>query len=329
MKREAVERKKEESRQERALTNAEHKRRRAAEWEQLTEEEQAARRQRSAEARALRQQQREESLTKWLGAYKCAPRVVVDMDFDEKMFDHEIKSMCQQIMYCWSVIKRAEQPIQLSVCGLQPGTRLHKNLTSKPGISEWQMPISDVPFYELLEDRSNIVYFTADSDNVIRTLDPDKVYVIGGIVDHNRHKGLTLERAQAHRCSHGKLPLEEFLDLTENHGRFSKVLTVNHMVGVLTKFHETKDWPAAFVHAIPARKGIQAQDAASDGTGDGQDDAEDPAANPEEEGEEGGERAGEAAADPERDGCPDAKGETDGHTAAPPENLATASLATG
>lgn len=33
-----------------------------------------------------------------------------------------------------------------------------------------QMPISDVPFYELLEDRSNIVYFTADSDNVIRTL---------------------------------------------------------------------------------------------------------------------------------------------------------------
>lgn len=81
--------------------------------------------------------------------------------------------------------------------------------------------------------------------------------------------------------------------------------------------------------AIPARKGIQTQDAASDGTGDGQDDAEDPAANPEEEGEEGGERAGEAAADPERDGCPDAKGETDGHTAAPPENLATASLATG
>lgn len=38
-------------------------------------------------------------------------------------------------------------------------------------------------------------------------------------------QGLTLERAQANRCSHGKLPLEEFLDLTENHGRVC-VLTV-------------------------------------------------------------------------------------------------------
>jgi tRNA (guanine9-N1)-methyltransferase len=42
-----------------------------------------------------------------------------------------------------------------------------------------------------------LVYLTADSENLITDLDTDKVYVIGGIVDHNRHKLLTYNKAKA------------------------------------------------------------------------------------------------------------------------------------
>jgi hypothetical protein len=40
----------------------------------------------------------------------------------------------------------------------------------------------------LLMDPQNVIYLTADSSNILTTIEPDKVYVIGSIVDHNRHK---------------------------------------------------------------------------------------------------------------------------------------------
>jgi tRNA (guanine9-N1)-methyltransferase len=255
----AFERRNEARKEERAKLASERKRKLEVEWESLTEEQRATKSRINAEARAGRQARKDEHLKKWSAAYAQGPRVLIDMNFDDKMNDKEVKSICQQLMYSWSVIKRSDHPIQLSVCGLTPGTRVHHTLMSKAGIDQWQMPITGTPFHEAAPNKEQIVYLTADSDCIVNTLEPDKVYVIGGLVDRNRHKGITLQLAKAHHCSHGRLPLQEFLDLKkqENQGHFSKILTVNHMVDVLTKYHETKDWLAAFLHAIPSRKNVR------------------------------------------------------------------------
>ena len=43
--------------------------------------------------------------------------------------------------------------------------------------------------YDECFEKEKIVYLTSESDAVLDKMEDDKVYVIGGLVDHNQHKG--------------------------------------------------------------------------------------------------------------------------------------------
>lgn len=68
-----------------------------------------------------------------------------------------------------------------------------------------------------------LVYLTADSPHVLHTLVDEDVYVIGGLVDRNRHKNLCLQRATALGVRHAQLPIAEAVAMSTR-----RVLAVNH-----------------------------------------------------------------------------------------------------
>ena len=64
------------------------------------------------------------------------------------------------------------------------------------GMSNWKITTSGKSYIELLEDqREELVYLTADSEDTLEELDPIKLYIIGGLVDRNRHKNVCANRA--------------------------------------------------------------------------------------------------------------------------------------
>ncbi|GAA5991344.1 hypothetical protein JCM10908_003266 [Rhodotorula pacifica] len=104
--------------------------------------------------------------------------------------------------------------------------------------------------------RSTVVYLTGDSPNILTSLQPGHTYILGGIVDRNRHKFLCLEKAQRLGISHAQLPIGEALPELKTR----KVLTVNQVLEILVKWvdeggKEGKEgWEGALRSVMPTRK---------------------------------------------------------------------------
>ncbi|KAJ3260628.1 tRNA methyltransferase 10 [Boothiomyces macroporosus] len=168
-------------------------------------------------------------------------RVVLDLSFEKYMMEKEIKSTAAQVMYCYSDNRSREKALSLYMTSIEQ----HKDHFTK-------VPNS---FYGLGGDEQpQFCYLTADSPNVITELDPKVIYIVGGIVDKNRHKGLCFQEAEKCKISHGRLPIGEYIKLGTR-----KVLTINH-VAIMGEYVNNKDWKEAFLKVLPARKGAQAKE---------------------------------------------------------------------
>ncbi|EXJ60077.1 hypothetical protein A1O7_04227 [Cladophialophora yegresii CBS 114405] len=105
--------------------------------------------------------------------------------------------------------------------------------------------------------RGEIIYLTSDSPHTLSTLSPYSIYIVGGLVDKNRHKGICYKTACDMGIKTAKLPIGEFLEMSSR-----KVLATNHVVEILLRWFEEAAaggedgaWGRAFLRVIPKRKG--------------------------------------------------------------------------
>ncbi|KAM1033681.1 hypothetical protein ACFX13_037961 [Malus domestica] len=145
-------------------------------------------------------------------------------------------------MYCYTVNKRCSEPghLRLTACKGEMGNALKK----LPGFHNWIIEKEDRSYVEALENEKQT-----------------KIYIVGGLVDRNRWKGITMKKAEEQGIQTAKLPIANYLNMSSSQllsvsllQRTEILLTVNQVIEILLKNMETKDWKEAFFQVIPQRK---------------------------------------------------------------------------
>jgi tRNA (guanine9-N1)-methyltransferase len=181
------------------------------------------------------------------------PTVIIDCEWYTHMSPKELLSLTQQIMYSYASNKDAKRPVRLCIVGV---SEEHCSMIKKlPGFPQWYVTITTETLASLVgketTDTSRFTYLTADSENVldIDVVGPADTLVIGGLVDRNRLKNATATKAAELGIRAAQLPIGEYMQM-----RSSKVLTVNHVVEILTEVLDHRDWGKALGKVIPDRK---------------------------------------------------------------------------
>ncbi|XP_041925993.1 RNA (guanine-9-)-methyltransferase domain-containing protein 2 isoform X2 [Alosa sapidissima] len=176
-------------------------------------------------------------------------RLVVDCSFDSLMVLKDVRKLHKQIQRCYAENRRAAHPVQFYLTSL--GGQLKQNMDERDsGWVNWKDISVKLEHFQEVMRKEDLVYLTSDSSNVLKELDESKAYVIGGLVDHNHHKGITFERAQELGIDHAQLPLGDFVKMNSR-----KVLAVNHVFEIMLAYLEKRDWREAFFTVLPQRKG--------------------------------------------------------------------------
>ena len=197
------------------------------------------------------------------------------------MSKKESKGVGQQIVSCYSDNKKALTRLKFRVTGLKENGIIHNLLLSCNG-GKWEKKESgegDVDnshtafrHHSLLEEAANenkkfpdnpleLIYLSADAEEELETIDNKHIYIIGGLLDHNRLKFATLHRAKELNIRAARLPIGKFVLIQRRH-----VLTINHVFAILQNYLRTNDWEKSLVEVLPKRMEAAVKNSSSNST---------------------------------------------------------------
>ncbi|XP_017477935.1 PREDICTED: tRNA methyltransferase 10 homolog A-like isoform X2 [Rhagoletis zephyria] len=145
-----------------------------------------------------------------------------------------------------------QQSGHLHITGIKTDGRIHSSLKRNDGWENWHLKYHFNQTHNDVFPKEKIVYLTCESDTVLDRIEGDFVYVIGGLVDHNHHKGLCHKRATEIGLRTARLPLSEHVNM-----KTRAVLSTFHVFEILMRVTEGKSWTDAIMETLPVRKGAK------------------------------------------------------------------------
>ncbi|CAK1359003.1 tRNA (guanine(9)-N1)-methyltransferase [Cercospora beticola] len=210
--------------------------------------------------------------------------IMIDCDFDDLMHDGERTSLASQVTRSYSDNKNSPFRAHLTICSF--GGKLRERfetvlagqfkawrgvrtfdenfVQTAQKAKEWMTEEQggklegvfskykdlDEEAQRKLKDEGEVVYLSSEGTEDLLELKPYSTYIIGGLVDKNREKGICHRRATNAGVKTARLPIGHYMDMSSR-----KVLATNHVNEILVKWLECGDWGEAFFKVMPKRKG--------------------------------------------------------------------------
>jgi tRNA (guanine9-N1)-methyltransferase len=180
--------------------------------------------------------------------------IIIDCNWESDHNDSALKSLTQQVMYCYGINRKQERPVIMHLSGLGPRSTANLDkitFRNWTGVTYSSQDYIENQQYSVkaVEGCKQLVYLTSDAEETLHSLDINCAYIIGGIVDRNRLKGATYRKATAQGVRTAKLPIQKYFQL-----RATPVLAVNHVFDILLHFAHSGEWEGALEYALPKRK---------------------------------------------------------------------------
>ncbi|XP_036034913.1 tRNA methyltransferase 10 homolog B isoform X1 [Onychomys torridus] len=191
-----------------------------------------------------------------LEAKHSGPRLCVDLSMTHHMSKKELSRLAGQIRRLYGSNKKASRPFWICLTGFSTDSPLYEEcVRMNDGFSAYLLDVTEEDCFSLFP-LETLVYLTPDSEHALEDIDPNTVYIIGGLVDESIQKKLTFQKARDYSVKTARLPIQEYMVRRQNEKNYhSEVLAINQVFDILSTYFETHSWPEALKKGVSPGKG--------------------------------------------------------------------------
>uniref|UniRef100_A0A0N5B2G6 SAM-dependent MTase TRM10-type domain-containing protein n=1 Tax=Strongyloides papillosus TaxID=174720 RepID=A0A0N5B2G6_STREA len=209
------------------------------------------------EKRKIEHQKRRENKKKTLesGTIECEKlHVCIDLDFYSLMSDKEKGKLFRQLCRVRGLEKKFTGLETTLLNGTEEFYRKGSSLITGFENYDWKRECGNVT--DVYKDCKSVVYLSPDSTcEPLLELDPETVYVIGGLVDESGVGSKSLEKASNLSLKCQRLPIREIMERASK-GTYNEMLSINLVVEILCKVSSGQTFEEVFSEVLPKRCGF-------------------------------------------------------------------------
>ncbi|XP_037052237.1 mitochondrial ribonuclease P protein 1 homolog [Bradysia coprophila] len=179
-------------------------------------------------------------------AVQFGEKLIFDCSYDEYMIRPEAITAAAQLTRTFSDNRKDGEPFDLHFCNVDFNSVTMKHLERQiPTMrnKEFPMNLHECSYLDLFP-KEQLVYLTPHCNNDLTEFDPNKIYIVGAMVNKTNHEPLSFGKAKELNLKMARIPLDRYLHGTS----YFKYLTLDQMVRILLDLKRTGKWEVALQH---------------------------------------------------------------------------------